>query len=569
MKKYIYLFLMMFFIPFYNVFATSVSNIDMNIFIDKDGNANVTETWIANVTDGTEGYHPYYNYGEATFSNLSVSMDGIDFQTIDNWDIDNSFNEKKYKAGFYNTNNELDVCFGISSYGSHVYTIKYTINNFVVRLADADMVYWNLFPKEFSSSPNNVSIKIYSDFKYEDTLDVWGYGKYGAPCFVSDGIIEMTSDNETVSSNEYMTILVKFPRNTFNTSFELDNEFNYYYNMAEDGAVNYKDDSNNFANKIFNAIGMLCEFLMAFVPFILIALIGTKVGKKNNCNFGSTGNKVRKDVPNFREIPCNKDIFRAYWVSYNYNLNKKKEDFLGSVLLKWLRSGNVRIEKVENKGLFRNSVDDNIIFDHEPEGANEYEKNLYNWMFEASKDGKLEKNEFKKWCSSHYSKILKWFDDVIDYESKMLVNEGKAVIVENGKIFKSTSYEIDASMMIEAEQMAGLKKFLKEFTLIKEREPIEVSLWDEYLMFAQIFGIAEEVASQFKKLYPEVIENMQTYGYDYSDIVFIHTISSDGVKSATSAKSRAESYSSGGGGFSSGGGGGGSFGGGGGGGGFR
>ena len=42
-----------------------------------------------------------------------------------------------------------------------------------------------------------------------------------------------------------------------------------------------------------------------------------------------------------------------------------------------------------------------------------------------------------------------------------------------------------------------------------------------------------------------------------------------GIREANSAKSRAESYSSGGGGFSSGGGGGGSFGGGGGGGGFR
>ena len=51
--------------------------------------------------------------------------------------------------------------------------------------------------------------------------------------------------------------------------------------------------------------------------------------------------------------------------------------------------------------------------------------------------------------------------------------------------------------------------------------------------------------------------------------MFIHMCSSRGITSANTAKSRAESYSSGGGGFSSGGGGGGSFGGGGGGGGFR
>ena len=151
----------------------------------------------------------------------------------------------------------------------------------------------------------------------------------------------------------------------------------------------------------------------------------------------------------------------------------------------------------------------------------------------------------------------------------MLINDGKAESVITGKVFKITKYKIDGSMMQEAEQMAGLKNFLKEFSLIKEREPIEVNLWDEYLMFAQIFGIADQVASQFKRLYPEVLDSMNEYGFDYDDIIFVHMVSSDGIRSASSARRAAESYSSGGGGFSSGGGGGGSFGGGGGGGGFR
>ena len=130
-------------------------------------------------------------------------------------------------------------------------------------------------------------------------------------------------------------------------------------------------------------------------------------------------------------------------------------------------------------------------------------------------------------------------------------------------------YDVDDSMMDEAEQLMGLKNFLKDFTLINTREPIEVNLWDEYLMYAQIFGIADEVAKQFKKLYPEIVQNMDSMGFDYDDIILINMMSASGIQGASTARSRAESYSSGGGGFSSGGGGGGSFGGGGGGGGFR
>ena len=79
-------------------------------------------------------------------------------------------------------------------------------------------------------------------------------------------------------------------------------------------------------------------------------------------------------------------------------------------------------------------------------------------------------------------------------------------------------------------------------------------------MYAQIFGIAEKVAEEFKELYPDYITEDS-----YSDFIFISNISHSGISSASSARSRANSYSSGGGGFSSGGGGGGSFGGGGGG----
>jgi len=376
-------------------------------------------------------------------------------------------------------------------------------------------------------------------------------------------VIEMTSDG-VLRSDEYLTLLAKFPKGTFQTSSVLNNEFDYYHDMAEEGATNYSDKKS-----IFDIIMTIITGIISFIPFIIMFFVALfAANKNNNVRFGNTGNKVKKDVPNFREIPCNKDLFRAYWVANNYNLSKKKEDFLGSVILKWLRDGNVKIEKVTKNGLFREKEETNIVFEKEPESI-ELENQLYKYMFTASGDGKLESGEFKKWCSNHYSKILKWFDEVLEYENKMLVNAGKAQIVTEGKVFKHEVYQIDASMMMEAEQMAGLKKFLKEFSMIKEREAIEVHLWNEYLMYAQIFGIADEVASQFKKLYPEVIQEMESMGYGYNDVIFIHSISSDGIKSATSAKSRAESYSGGGGGFSSGGGGGGSFGGGGGGGGFR
>ena len=108
---------------------------------------------------------------------------------------------------------------------------------------------------------------------------------------------------------------------------------------------------------------------------------------------------------------------------------------------------------------------------------------------------------------------------------------------------------------------------MNDYTLIKDREAIEVHLFEQYLIYAQMMGIAKKVAKQFKDLYPEIIE--QSCFTSYDNIIFINMCASNGISQANSAQARANSYSSGGGGFSSGGGGGGSFGGGGGGGGFR
>ena len=124
---------------------------------------------------------------------------------------------------------------------------------------------------------------------------------------------------------------------------------------------------------------------------------------------------------------------------------------------------------------------------------------------------------------------------------------------------------MDDSIYNDSIELYGLKKYLLEFSSMKTKEVMEVKLWDEYLMFAYLFGIADKVANQFKNMYPEIVEQMESSNFNYDTIIFLNHVSTRSVSAASSARSAAQSYSSGGGGFSSSGGGGGSFGGGGGG----
>lgn len=531
--------------------AQDIKSITMDINIDQNGTAHVIEKWQVLTKENenlTEIYKPYYNYGNSKFRNFKVSLNGREFTYVANWDIDKSFTDKKYKNGFNYIEDGIELCFGITTKGSsNTYTMSYDITNFVLGLNDSDMVYWTLIPHNLSDSPEKVYIKIASDFKYSDDLPVWGFGNKGGYAYVYDGIIEMSLDR-TLKKEEYMTILVKFPKNTFSTNNNKENKtFAYYLDMAKEGS--------SASIKASSVWKFIWDILPIFL-FFLIIIFGTyrkftiKSSGSYKIKYGKEGRKIPRDVPYFRDIPCNKDIYRAYWIAKNYNIVKKDQDFLGVILLKWINEGIIKIDKNKEKGLFKKE-ESLLLLDKNKKPSFSLETELYDMILEASKDGVLEAKEFKSWASTNYKKIYSWFTRVLDYQTEKFQEEGKL------KELAFKKYEITGGILEEAKLLAGLKRFLKDFSRIHERESKEVHLWKEYLMYAQMFGIAEKVAKELKEMYPDVITD------DYiDDYFFISYVSLTGFNSASSAKAKAESYNSGGGGFSSGGGGFGSFGGG-------
>ena len=566
MKKLSYLFTLIVSLLIINgVKANTINDINMDIYVDKFGNAHVTEVWDAYLNQGTEGYRSYGHLGNAKITNFKVTDGSKTYEMLDSWNSSLSFENKAYKAGIISYSDKVELCWGISKYGSHIYKLTYDIEGFVAENEDSQIIYWELIPSELTSYTDNVKIRIHSDEPYSDTLPVWGYGNEGGLAFVSDGYIEMS--NDLLGSGDYMTILVKFDKGTFETSNIVDHDFEYYHEMAEKGATHYTNNSSK--SSIFDVIEGIIAFIFnvgIWFFIIIVCIMGSKptYGTKK-LKFSKEGRKLPKnnDLNMFRDLPCGKDIKRAYWLAAQYGLVKKKTDFLGAMLLKWIKEKKVTVEN-DSEGTIFKRENTKIIFNTPSITTGDIdEDNLYKYMYQASKDGILENKEFEKWCSVHYSKMLDWFDKVIDSETEVLVSEGKITKNESKGLFGTTTYFVDDSMKEEAIKVAGLKKFFKEFDNMTDKEAIDVMLWEEYLMYAQIFGVAQKVAKQFKKLYPDVITD-----YDYNTFVYINTVSYSGISSASSARSRAESYSSGGGGFSSGGGGGGSFGGGGGGG-FR
>ena len=545
MKKIIFIIITFLFSLNFVSAKNNIYNIDINVYLDEFGNADITEVWEVKGSDGTEWYKVLNNLGNMELSNFKVSMDGTDLK-YKVWDIDESLSQKKGYYGINYTNSGLELCFGKYDYKNHTFKLTYELSNFIFNVEDAQIIYYNFIDRLSDVDFDNFSLEISSYYDFPDTLDVWGYG-YKGYAYVDDGKIYMS--NEDNMDDNYVVLLAKFPLNTFKTTNKVSqfNTFDDVYQRAEEGTFEY--DYSNSSTDYFALIVTIFTMFICFLPFVLVF-----ISVRNN-KYGYRDNKVinKKNTEFFRDIPCNKDIYYANALVSLNNWNKSNSSILGAILLKWIKQDKLVIKKDKNLSLILNL---NVSFD------NQEEKDLYEMMYKASGDGVLESNELERWAKKNYSKYLNLFEKIKNNKITELKNQGHIYKRTNKKECKYKNV-MDDILYEDSKKLYGLKLFLEEFSKIETKEAIEVKLWDEYIMFAYLFGIADKVAKQFKKLYPEYIENLDNI--DFDTIIFLNTISVRSVSAANTARSRAESYSSGGGGFSSGGGGGGSFGGGGGG----
>ena len=112
-KILIIILISIFIIPF-KVEANSISSIDMNIYIDSNGTAHIKEIWTANLDEGTEGYKPYYNIGDAKITDFTVTENNKEYETIETWETSGTLKSKAYKSGIKDINNGVELCCGLS-----------------------------------------------------------------------------------------------------------------------------------------------------------------------------------------------------------------------------------------------------------------------------------------------------------------------------------------------------------------------------------------------------------------------------------------------------------------------
>jgi hypothetical protein len=509
------------------VYAQAIRDLDIRVVLQKDGSARITQVWDVNVNSGTEWYVPISNLGKMSITDFSVSENGLTFYNEGrHWDVDRSLSEKAGRCGIVDKRDGVELCWGQGSLGDHVWTAEFTAHGLVQSFSDADGFNFQFVNPGYTAAPQHVKVSIINAtggplWTYDNTR-VWGFGSYG-DINVTDGRIVYES-LEPYSYNSSCIALVRFEKGLFEPTVSRDMSFEKLKEKAMEGSsYGEKDKEETFMKWLFGIL--FGGGLLAALRAVVLQALGYKYKKSM---YGKT-----KITEWFREAPMDGNLFASSYVldhGWRFSGPASSKNLIGAFFLRWILDGTVKVQQDT-----KNAKRVNLVFNPEAVFANDTESALYRMALEASGGNMLlETGEFEKWSEQHYKQVMAW--------PERAKSAGKSYLTGKGWLKGSDGTKGDGTA--EACRVVEFKNFLEDFTLSKERGATEVGLWKDYLVYAQLFGIADKVAQQFQRLYPKEFQEVaETVGMDPN--VLTRTIRVNNNMS-TSAMNRAYSkYSAG------------------------
>ena len=528
--------------------ASRVPEMELDVALRTDGSAHITQGWTTDTDEGTEFYLGCRDSGYLTITDFSVSDQNDPYVYVEGWDVDASFEEKANRCGILETDEGVELCWGISEYGENRYTIEYVLHDLVGSYSDADG-FNHRFVDRMSFFPTDVTLTIRNQDGTpltDELCDIWAFGFDGQIQF-EDGIIRAWSE-EPLERDQHMTVMLSLekgvlsPRRTVEDSFEAVKEralAGSDYGAGED--AEWDDEPLTAGDLLLFAAIILTLVLL----ILLLVVLLVKVGKARR-------KKRMEQAGYFRDAPNDGNLNVTYQLGLCSGLCKE-DSLLGAYLMRLISQG--CLESTDNS-MDAESV--RLRLNHGPQSGNAYDDVLYTILEAAAgADGVLDPNELEHYCGQNYVPISRFMESCERDGKQTLVKNGclKGAVLDNDKdLTKKGQQELD--------EVYGLKHFLLDFSMIHERGVKESVIWQDYMVYALILGIADKLEAQIQELYPAQLPQLNQYrryvrysGY-YNSVMY-SAYSREKLRRTPSHRSGGGRASFGGGGGFSGGGGGG------------
>ena len=244
--------------------------------------------------------------------------------------------------------------------------------------------------------------------------------------------------------------------------------------------------------------------LAPLVPIILIIIIPILVDKFKSFRLSYIDFEyidIKKIKPSM-ELPKFMDIDLAYYIGGHVWIIQDKRIIVQTYILKWIQEGYLtQIKDLDSPSKFK------LLLTKEVKTNNIVEKELFEIIKEMATDKNIiTNNTMEDWILNNKERMREWFE--LLYKSCYYRLTGKA----DGMY----CYDFNAgeSLVKYAKQLMALKKWLSKYSVMEERQPMEVKLWNEYMLYASLFGITDKVEKNLASICPESINYDRKNGID-------------------------------------------------------
>lgn len=477
--------------------ASRVSEMELDVALRPDGSAHITQVWTTDTDEGTEFYLGCRDSGYLTITDFSVSDQNGSYVYVEGWDVDASFEEKANRCGILETGEGVELCWGISEYGENRYTIEYVLHDLVGSYSDADG-FNHRFVDEMNFFPTDVALTIRNQDGTpltDEICDIWAFGFDGQIRF-EDGVIRAWSE-EPLERDQHMTVMVSLEKGVLSPRRAVEDSFEAVKERALVGSDYGDGEDAEWDDEPLTAGDVLLFAAIILTPVLLILLLVVllvKVGKARR-------KKRMEQAGYFRDAPNDGNLNVTYQLGLCSGLCKE-DALLGAYLMRLISQG--CLESTDN------SIDAESVrlrLDHAPQSGNAYEDALYTILEAAAgADGVLDPNELERYCGQNYIPLSHFMESCERSGKQTLIRSGclKGAVLGNDKdLTKKGQQELD--------EVYGLKHFLLDFSLIHERGVKEAVIWQDYMVYALMLGIADKLEAQIQELYPDQFPQLNQY----------------------------------------------------------
>ena len=477
--------------------ANQVERLATDVALEQDGSAHVTQVFAAQTDEGTEFYMDRLTSGGLTYANFAVADENGPYALTadDRWDVDASFTEKAGRCGLVNIDGGVELCWGITDYGTHTYTVSYDIGGLAGGYSDADGLLYRFIDPDQSVFPTNADLIIrMADGTplTQDNCGIWAFGFEGQIQF-ENGIIHAWTDSP-LEGGQYLTAMVQLQSGLLQPQRVEEGSFQTVKDAAFQGS-----DYTEAADEPLTAMDIVWMVVsLAAICGGIFGIFALLRARKR-----AKAKKQLAKIDYFRDAPNGGDLN----VSYALGLGLKSctdESYLAARVLRLVTLGSLEPELEPGK---KNRA--SMRFVREPHNGDPFDEALYTFLQAAAgADGVLRDSELEDFCwDDRHAKTL---SDMLESSG----HQGELTLSRTGCLKGNKcrrAKDLTPRGQQQRNELLGLKRYLLDFSLLAERDVKETFLWQEYMVYAALLGVAKQVMEQLRQLYPGQLAQVEQY----------------------------------------------------------